>query len=348
MKVTLRKKKLKDGRYSFYLDIYNQGSRKYEFLGIQTSKDMLHNKELLKIAQQVRNKTELELQSNNYNLIPEFKKRTSLKGYYKKIADKKGKKSLEAVSYKHLDNFIKKDVTFQEVDEVWLEKYKEYLLTKVSQNSASFYFRIMKSIFNQAKRDKIILNNPAENVSHFSYKRPKIDFLNQSEIELLATSVCKSPEIKRAFLFSCFTGLRYSDIKALKWESVKDNRLEFKQKKTKESLYLPLSETALKLLANGNDNVHHLPNQLVFEMPGTVYTNRILKEWFDAVGIKKNAHYHVSRHTFATLSLTQGVDLYTVSKLLGHKNIKDTQIYGQIIDKTKEEAINSLPNILIS
>jgi len=348
MKVTLRKKKLKDGRFSYYLDIYHQGSRKYEFLGIQTSKDKLQNKDLLKIAEQVRNKTELELQSNNYNLIPEFKKRTSLKGYYKIIADKKGKKSLEAVSYKHLNNFVKRDITFQEVDEAWLEKYKEYLLTKVSQNSASFYFRIMKSIFKQAKRDKIILNNPAENVSHFSYKRPKIDFLDQREIELLAISVCTSPEIKRAFLFSCFTGLRYSDIKALKWESVKENQLEFKQIKTKESVFLPLSETALKLLANGNDNVHHLPNQLVFKMPGTVYTNRILKEWFEDVGIKKNAHYHVSRHTFATLSLTQGVDLYTVSKLMGHKNIKDTQIYGNIIDSVKKKAVDSLPNILIS
>ena len=348
MKVTLRKKKLKDGRFSFYLDIYNQGTRKYEYLGLYTSKDKLQNKELLKIAQQVRNKTELDLQSNNYNLLPEFKKRTSLKGYYKKIADKKGKKSLETVSYKHINDFIKKEVTFQEVDEAWLEKYKEYLLTKVSKNSAFFYFRIMKSIFKQAKRDKIILNNPAENVSNFSYKRPKIDFLEQREIEILATSDCKVPELKRAFLFSCFTGLRYSDIKALKWEDVKGDELEIKQIKTNDALYLPLAETALNLLENGNDNVHHLPNQLVFKLHSRVYTNKMLKAWFDAVGIKKNAHYHISRHTFATLSLTHGIDLYTVSKLMGHKNFKNTQIYGKIIDEKKKKAVDSLPKILIS
>ncbi len=348
MKVTLRKKKLKDGRFSYYLDIYNQGSRNYEFLGIQTSKDKLQNKELLKIAEQVRNKKELELLSGYYDQISSLVKDTLLKKYYKAIADKKGKKSFHAVSYKHLDGFDKKNIMIRQVNEVWLEEYKEYLLTKVSQNSASFYFRTMKSILKQAKRDGIISKNPAENVPQFKYKRPKVDYLDQREIELLATSVCTSPEIKRAFLFSCFTGLRYSDIKALKWESVKEDQLEFKQIKTKEPVFLPLSETALKLLANGNDNVHHLPNQLVFKMPGTVYTNRILKEWFEDVGIKKNAHYHVSRHTFATLSLTQGVDLYTVSKLMGHKNIKDTQIYGNIIDSAKKKAVDSLPNILIS
>ncbi|MCH7972545.1 MAG: site-specific integrase [Bacteroidetes bacterium] len=348
MKVTLRKKKLKDGRFSFYLDIYHQGARRYEYLSIQTSKDKLHNKELLKIAQQVRNKKELELQSNNYNFIPEFKSRTSLKSYFQSIADQKGKSSLEQSSLKHLKDFVSKDIMFQEIDEVWLEKFKEYLLKKVSQNSAFFYFRVLRSVFNKAKRDKIILKNPAENVKNFQYKQSKIDFLGQREIELLAKSVCKAPEIKRAFLFSCFTGLRFSDIKALKWESIKGNQLEIKQIKTNDVLYLPLSTTALNLLSNGNKNVHHFPNQLVFEIHSRVYTNRILKEWFAAVGIKKNAHYHISRHTFATLSLTAGVDLYTVSKLLGHKNFKNTQVYANIIDEKKKQAIDNLPVVEVS
>ena len=348
MKVTLRKKKLNKGNYSYYLDIYHQGTRRCEYLGLYTSKDKLQNKELLKIAQQVRNKKELELQSNNYNIIPEFKSRTSLKGYFQIIADQKSKGSLEHSSLKHIKDFVSKDITFQEIDEVWLEKYKKYLLTKVSQNSAFFYFRVLKSVFNQAKRDKIILKNPAENVKNFRYKQSKIDFLKQKEIELLATSDCKVPELKRAFLFSCFTGLRYSDIKALRWENVKGGELEIKQIKTNDALYLPLSETALKLLANGNDNVHHLPNQLVFKLHSRVYTNKILKEWFATVGIKKNAHYHISRHTFATLSLTQGIDLYTVSKLMGHKNFKNTQIYGKIIDSKKDEAIDRLPEIEVS
>ncbi len=128
MKVTLRKKKLLNGNYSYYLDIYHQGKRKYQTLGMYTSKDRQHNKEIQKLAEQIRNKTELELQSNNYNFIPEFKKRTSLIKYLQNIADSKADANLEMNTLVHLKRYTRGDITFQEIDEVWLEKFKKHLI----------------------------------------------------------------------------------------------------------------------------------------------------------------------------------------------------------------------------
>jgi integrase len=309
-----------------------------------TSKDRQHNKEIQKLAEQVRNKTELELQSNNYNFIPEFKKRTSLIKFLEQIAEK-NRWSKYSNALKHLRKFAKGDITFQEIDEAWLEKFKEYLIDNVSQNTAVSYFQVIKQTFRLAKRDRIILRNPAENVRNFSYKEPKVAFLDIGELETLAKTECEKPEVKRAFLFACFTGLRFSDIKALKWENVKGDQLELRQEKTDDIVYLPLSATAKNLLANDMPNVIHLPAKNVFELPKRWFTNEILKRWFKTAKIKKNAHFHQSRHTFATLSLTSGSDLYTVSKLLGHRNFKNTQVYAKIVDETKKKAIDNLPVI---
>jgi integrase len=312
-----------------------------------TSKDRKQNKEVQKLAEQVRNKTELELQSNNYNFIPEFKKRTSVITYLQQKADKLSKWNSYENTLKHLKKFAKKDITFQEIDEAWLERFKEYLIANVSQNSALTYFQNIKHIFRLAKRDKIILNNPAEFVSNFKFKEAKIDHLELNELETLAKTECEKPEVKRAFLFSCFTGLRFSDIKALKWENVKGEHLELRQEKTDDLLYIPLSNTAKSLLTNGETNIIHLPNKNVFDLPKRWYTNDILKKWFKKAKIDKNAHFHQSRHTFATL-LTYKVDLFTISKLLGHKNLKTTQVYAKLIDENKKKAIDNLPVIEVS
>lgn len=348
MKVTIRRKKLKKGNYSYYLDIYHQGQRRYEYLGMYTSRDKEYNKELKKLAEQIRNKKELELQSNNYNFIPEFKRRTSVIKYLQNIADSKADANLEMNTLVHLKKYTRGDITFQEIDEVWLEKFKKYLVKKVSSNSALLYFRVIKTIFKQAQREKIIQNNPANNVSNFKYIPPKIAFVEQDELQKLSNTECSNADVKRAFLFACFTGLRRSDIIELKWGDVNDEQLEVRQKKTNELLYLPLSSTAMKLLKNGDDNVIHLPDNQIFKLPSKTHTNRVLQKWFDVAEIKKDAHFHISRHTFATLSLTAGVDLYTVSKLLGHKNFKNTQIYANIIDEKKKKAVDSLPNIDVS
>ena len=95
-------------------------------------------------------------------------------------------------------------------------------------------------------------------------------------------------------------------------------------------------------------NIINFPNKPVFDMPCRFHYNQILKSWTKNAGINKNLTSHIARHTFATLSLSSGADLYTVSKLLGHKDIATTQIYAKIIDKKKEEAVDMLPALEVN
>ena len=119
---------------------------------------------------------------------------------------------------------------------------------------------------------------------------------------------------------------------------------KFKQQKTETSTTIPLSKTALNILKT--DNILYLPETNIFKLPIDRTTiNRALTRWFKSAGINKKAFYHLSRHTFATLSLTSNNDIYTVSKLLGHQSIKTTEIYSNIIDEKKKQAMDNLPVI---
>ena len=154
---------------------------------------------------------------------------------------------------------------------------------------------------------------------------------------------CRYEIVKKAFLFSCFTGLRYSDMKALNWSEIhsaadgKTEYIDHIQIKTKDRVTIPLSEEAKKWMPErieGMDNIFH---QLTITH---TTVEMVLKEWMDAAGIQKHITYHCSRHTAATMLLTLGASIYVVSKILGHKSIKMTEVYAKIVDKKKLETVN--------
>jgi site-specific recombinase XerD len=124
--------------------------------------------------------------------------------------------------------------------------------------------------------------------------------------------------------------------------------MEIRQQKTKSIENFPLAETAKNILYDKGKNVVHLPETEIFSLPNRGATNVNLKMWFKSAEISKNAHFHLSRHTFATLNISQGAHLYTVSKLLGHKRIATTEIYAKLVDDKKRETVNNLPIIEIS
>jgi integrase len=157
--------------------------------------------------------------------------------------------------------------------------------------------------------------------------------------------------VKQAFFFSCFTGLRYSDVDALTWDKVKNGFIEFSQQKTGDAERLPLSDEAKRILKQ-QEKAEPSPNlrrefakNSVFFMPTQPVVDKQLKAWAKAAALDKRISFHKSRHTFATLSLSAGVDLYTTSKLLGHKNLQTTQIYAQVVDEKKKQAVSMLPSL---
>jgi len=350
MTVKLRKRKLANGDVSLYLDIYQGGKRGYEFLGLYLTKDKTASKETLKLAQNIQAKTQLEIQHSEHGFVPHFKKKANFVDYFERLAQGKPKdESAWTNTLKHLQAFTSGRIQFSAVTDDWLETFKIYLVTKVSQNTAHTYFGKIKAALNQAVKDKIIISNPCNVVSQIKRQDTERTFLDLGEIEKLAQTPCRKHDVKRAFLFSCFAGLRLSDIRTLQWQQIKGDTIEYRQKKTKGFEYLDLSAMAKKILnERPNPKILNMQNTNIFNIPSQSQLGRVLRQWCKDAGIDKRVSFHTARHTFATLALTQGVDLYTVSKLLGHKTIQATQIYAKIVDEKKKAAMEALPVVEIS
>ncbi|MCK4358334.1 MAG: integrase catalytic domain-containing protein, partial [Candidatus Cloacimonetes bacterium] len=137
-------------------------------------------------------------------------------------------------------------------------------------------------------------------------------------------------------------GLRISDIRSLTFNKIKDGYLAYRQTKTTSPERIKLSPNALEILKEQKQLVNE---NKIFNLKSKEYIFYKLREWIEKAGIKKHITFHCARHTFATLCLTYDIDLFTVSKLLGHQDIKTTQIYAKLIDKKKDEAIDKLPNL---
>ena len=354
MGIQLREKKLLDGRRSLYLDIYYKGRRAYEFLEIYLTKDRQQNKEARELAENIKAKRLLELQSSEHGFTPSFKKKADFLEYFQKVID--DKKQYEGLrgfqnyegTLRHLKDFTGgKPVPIGSISAQTLEDFKQHLTTKVKQNTANLYYGKVKTVLKKAVKDGFITRNPADEVKYFPNPETSKEFLTEEEVSRLAEAPCQSPDIKRAFLFGCFTGLRFSDVKALTWGDIRDGQIHFRQKKTQGFEYLPLNDTAQKILAQcRGQNEFPMPEKPVFNIPDKSHINGDkMKSWLKAAKIKKRITFHCSRHTFATSLLTAGVDLFTVSKLLGHKNISSTAIYAKIVDQKKNDAVNALQRL---
>lgn len=173
-------------------------------------------------------------------------------------------------------------------------------------------------------------------------------YLTMPEVRALAAVTPQNDYEKAilpAFLFSCFCGFRFSDVEELTWEIITtmsdgSKQFDLTQVKTKEKLYLPLSNNALKLMpakrqAKEFDKVFNLPKRCMIQ--------KYLHKMIESAGIDKPITFHCARHTFATLNLAYGADLYTVSKLLGHKRVTTTQVYAKIVDESKRKAVDLIP-----
>jgi len=168
------------------------------------------------------------------------------------------------------------------------------------------------------------------------------DFLQLDELQLLAKTECDPPSLKRAALFSAFTGMRFSDIAKMKWKEVQASpagyTIQFKIQKTSKTESIPISDKAFSLLGDRGEN-----DALIF--PALTYShwlNTKLRDWVAAAGVKKRIGFHAFRHTYATLQISAGTDIYTVSKMLGHSNIATTAIYAKLVDAKKRETVNRI------
>lgn len=254
--------------------------------------------------------------------------------------------------YELLKIFLESDeLPFCKIDLKLIEDFKQFLLTApqggkkkgiVSRNTAATYFSIFKAALKQAFVDGYLTIDLSAKVKGIPEQESRREYLTIEELNVLAATECDKPIIKRAALFSALTGMRHIDIQKLKWKDiVRDGdhwRVNFTQQKTKGVEYTPISEQAYLLCGERLDG-----ERLVFEgLPSPSWISKPLERWIKASRITKHITFHCFRHTFATLQLTNGTDIYTVSKMLGHTNVKTTQIYTKVVDAKKESAADAI------
>lgn len=350
-------------------------TRNYEFLQLylydkpKNETEKLHNKETSHLAEAIKAKRTLDMQSRRHGFVSSSKGKIGFLQYFKTLVNKRfevsGTHGNWSSTYKHLQQFCKgKDINIDTVDDLFLESFKDYLLTqkishkqknsKISQNTALSYFNKVKTALKEAYQSKMIKENPIVGVKGIKEKETNRQYLTLEELQKLAKTDCYYPIMKDAFLFSALTGLRFSDIKNLTWKNLSYDTengwmLKYTQKKTKGVEYLPIAEQAVKIIGvtpeklttkNSKENIFESLNY-------SAYQNKKLHKWVEEAGIDKHITFHSARHSFATLQLTMGTDIYTVSKLLGHRHFKTTEIYAKVIDKKKINAVSKMPELYL-
>lgn len=353
MTVTVRHKKLRDGRReTVYLDIYVRGRRWCEHLGLYlegTRKKRALDRDTLALADDIAAKRRLELTGGEFDLAPQSGRKADFIAYCRRLAESGSRSPNTQLVWRnaiaHLEAFAGGSVQLRHVTPSFLEGFRDYLLSRLKQNSAAIYLVKVKQACRQAARERMISANPAAGVSITQLPTHR-EFLTLEELDRLAVTPCDNPEIAAAFLFASFSGLRYSDVKALRWHQVRRDgeatSLVYTQAKTRAPETLPLSPQAAAILDSRTDN---LPENAVFKLGLGSSINKALKRWAKRAGIGKNVSFHTSRHSFAVLSLSHGVDVYSLSKLLGHKRLQTTEIYAKITDEKKRAAVEMLPRL---
>ena len=373
MGVKLREKKLKNGNVSLYLDIYQNKTRWKEYLDIHINKrGGLEDKEKKQLAIQIRAKRETELIVQDNEIIDKNRKKINFIVWFEKFIEDGSFHRQYSTSLSHLKKYMGAEpLPFYAITPVWIQGYARYLLGKVINNTARSYLMNMFHALETAVVHEIIPTNPFRKIPpNERLKKQEIlrDAFTLEQLQHLADTPCNiHPQIKQAFFFSCFTGLRWSDVNPLRWSEIickqvmgkTEHFIYFEQEKTEGIEYFPLSDQAVEIIlerkaeakASGcnspyvfpcikeYDEVQHLMHRKV---------GRALKKWGLAAGFEEGElHFHAARHSFATNVLENSTDgdLLTVSKLLGHKSIQSTQIYAHIRDSRKFSAVKSLPKL---
>lgn len=374
--VRIREKRLNDGNVSLYLDMYYMGARKKEGLKLYLIPEVnaaakLQNRNTLKLAEQIKAERILDIQQHGLVNWESVKKgRMTLAAWVEKYtkdengltpASMRSKRNAQARVEQYLLYIGKPNLALKEVDKDFCKGFIAFLKTCTFNNgkktlgstTCRIFMNRLAAALNMAVREGLIDNNPFKLLDAKEKPQKKSamrEFLTIEELRTLIATPCRYEIVKKAFLFSCFTGLRYSDMMALKWNEIhkaadgKTLYIEHEQVKTKNMVTIPLSNEALKWMprkSKGDERVFH---QLRIT---STTVEVVLGEWMQEAGIQKHITYHVSRHTAATLLLTLGADLYTVSKILGHRSIRMTEVYAKIVDKKKIETMNLVNNMFV-
>lgn len=346
--IKLRQRKLRNGNISLYLDLCLDNRREYEFLKLylipeRTKQDRDTNKQTLALAEAIKADRITKLRNERFGLADNRQRVVYLMPILESIKSRNQFRGIVAMLLK----FVTAKTTSMQVTPQWVRKVCNAISKdeSVMQSTRSEYLDKFKTILRSLAKDGCIGHDSLDAWFGVSKVQAEREFLTADEVRRLVDTPCKRDAVKRMFLFSCFTGLRLSDCRKLTWDDVEDmtdrSRIVFRQQKTKQLQYTDLNADARAVMGVRSVGV-------VFRVPSSRSVSSAISRWVSDAGIRKHITFHCARHTFATLLLTADVNLYVVSKLLGHSSVKTTEIYAKVVDKKKREAVDAIAGLMPS
>jgi site-specific recombinase XerD len=348
---------LQNGTISLYLDYYQGYSRdgegkiktrrkveylkKYLLENPKTPEDRIKNDEVLSLAQLIRNDRESDLQHNSAGMVAPFRKKSNFFDYCDAYEKQYLKKDIRMIktAIKEFKAFTGESyMTPQQIDSTKVKGFRDYLINKYHGETPNSFLARFKKILNAATDDGLFVKSPGEKITCKSPTGIPKHILMPDEIIKLAAAECGNAHVKRAFLLSLNTGLRFVDIVDLKYKHVTNGLIKKQQQKTGREVTIDLNTTAIKLIGQPGE-----PDDLIFTLPSFTGCLKSLQAWAKKAGINKKITWHSARHSFATILLMNKTDIKTVGTLLGHSKLEHTQKYTHIVDALKAEAVNTLP-----
>ena len=348
-RVTVFRRKLKDGSESLFINYRIDGKRIREPLNLYlnpgtSARIKIANSNTLAMAEEYARKKSRELDEADLGVfVSESDHSVMFIDYALKESatcrtEGTRHSRLELIAnikeFRRYTRLVDVNRTYYSELSSWMKDVKHY-----ASNTILTKTHILKALLHKAKLDGIITDVPDFSGLVPSKVAGERCYLTMEELRSLVATPCE-PRVSYPFLFSCFTGLRLSDVRELKWSDIRNDVIFLRQKKTGEFVQVPIGKNAAKFLReNDSDKVFH-------DFPTCEeWHNRKIREWAKAAGITKRISFHVARHTFATLALGNGADLFTVSKLLGHTKITTTQIYAKVLDEGRKKAVDAIPEL---
>ena len=352
--IRIREKKLNNGNKSLYLDIYRNGQRSYEFLQLyiipeRTPADRATNKNTYQAAELIRAQRMADIVAKQSGQPTTAAKHLLFADWLRQAETERTAQgarfgSVMRTAAKHWTEFAP-TARLADINKTTISAFIDNLRKKgLSQNSIhTIYSMISLSLRMAYKRDMIPTDPTAKIEDKPAIERVERAYLTAEELaRFTAVQSSQAAETKRAFLFSCYTGLRLSDIENLRYSDIesKDGRrvVSVTMQKTGKTVSIPLSQQASDLIEYGIGQV--------FNLPARVTVSRHLTAIAERARIEKRVTFHTARHTFATLSLSSGTPIEVVSSLLGHADIQTTQIYAKVVSQAKQQAIDNLERFL--
>lgn len=351
MEVHLRKRQLSNKREHLFLDYYSNGKRVKEYLKMYLKPKSPNNKDTLILAEKIRAQKQLDLLNGENGFISPKRKKANFTEFYRDYTKQYKKQNYRVV----LNSFAKfilfleaseetTNIGANQIDKSFCIDFKDYLVKDagLSGETPQNYFTQFKKVLEKGVYKGLFKSNPSKDISIKRKNDIAKQVLTKEELTILKNTYCGNTEVKRAFLFACYTGMGVAEITVLKWTNIQNGKVQFERGKTEVKVHNKLPKSALAILKEQKENSE---GDYIFKLPSSVAIGKNLKNWMQKAEITKHISFYCARHTFAVLLLTNGANLKTVADAMGHMSTQYTVRYLNFVDHLKDEAMDNMPEI---